>query len=70
MWTDAWKELIAGSKFKEMPDFGTARKGHVLLCRIMEIRSGLRILKLGNFKEVSEVRYQVLVCFRKAFLLI
>lgn len=31
MWTDEWKKLVAGSKFKEMPDFGTARKGRLAL---------------------------------------
>ena len=28
MWDDSWKALIAGSKFKTLPDFGTVRKGH------------------------------------------
>ncbi|WP_206022236.1 DUF1080 domain-containing protein [Pseudoflavitalea sp. G-6-1-2] len=27
MWDDQWKQLIAGSKFKSMPDFGTYKKG-------------------------------------------
>ena len=31
MWTDAWKEMVANSKFKDMPDFGTAKKGHIAL---------------------------------------
>lgn len=31
MWTEEWKKLIAGSKFAEMPGFGTARKGHIAL---------------------------------------
>jgi cytochrome c len=26
-----WKEMIAGSKFKSMPAFGTSRKGHIAL---------------------------------------
>jgi hypothetical protein len=26
-----WKEMIAGSKFKSMPMFGTSRKGHIAL---------------------------------------
>ena len=29
MWDDAWKQLVAGSKFKNMPDFGKYQKGHV-----------------------------------------
>lgn len=29
MWDDAWKKMIAGSKFKDMPDFGTYSKGHI-----------------------------------------
>jgi len=29
MWNDHWKELIANSKFKDMPNFGTFRKGHI-----------------------------------------
>ncbi|RTL58346.1 MAG: DUF1080 domain-containing protein [Sphingobacteriales bacterium] len=31
MWDDNWKKLIAGSKFKDMPDFGTFKKGHIAL---------------------------------------
>jgi len=27
----AWDKMVAGSKFKTMPDFGTARKGHIAL---------------------------------------
>ncbi|MDP4258157.1 MAG: DUF1080 domain-containing protein [Bacteroidota bacterium] len=29
LWDDHWKQMVAGSKFKEWPDFGTFRKGHV-----------------------------------------
>ena len=29
MWDDHWKELIAAVKFKDMPGFGTFRKGHI-----------------------------------------
>lgn len=28
---DAWKQMIAGSKFKQWPDFGTIFKGHIAL---------------------------------------
>lgn len=31
MWTPAWKEMIAKSKFKSMPLFGTIKKGHLVL---------------------------------------
>lgn len=31
MWDDNWKALIAGSKFKDMPGFGTFKKGHIVL---------------------------------------
>jgi len=31
LWNDAWKQLIAGSKFKDMPGFGTFRSGHIAL---------------------------------------
>jgi hypothetical protein len=31
MWEDNWKKLIAGSKFKDMPDFGTYKKGKIAL---------------------------------------
>ena len=31
MWDDAWKKLVAGSKFKEWPAFGTIKKGHIAL---------------------------------------
>jgi hypothetical protein len=29
MWDDNWKKLIAGSKFKDMADFGTYKKGRI-----------------------------------------
>lgn len=31
MWDDNWKQLVANSKFKTMPDFGTFRKGKIAL---------------------------------------
>lgn len=31
MWDDAWKKMIAGSKFKEFPGFGTYKKGKLCL---------------------------------------
>jgi|SRR6218665_122666 len=31
MWDDNWKQLIAGSKFKSMPDFGTFKTGRIAL---------------------------------------
>lgn len=31
MFTEEWKKMIAESKFKTKPDFGTARKGHIAL---------------------------------------
>ena len=31
MWNDNWKQLIAASKFKNMPDFGTFKKGKIAL---------------------------------------
>ena len=31
LWNDEWKALVAGSKFKEWPDFGTYKKGHIAL---------------------------------------
>ena len=31
LWDDSWKKLVAGSKFKEWPDFGTYKKGHIAL---------------------------------------
>jgi Domain of Unknown Function (DUF1080) len=31
MWDDNWKKMIAGSKFKEMPGFGTYKKGKIAL---------------------------------------
>lgn len=31
MWDDNWRQLIAGSKFKDMPDFGTFKKGRIAL---------------------------------------
>lgn len=31
MWDDSWAQLIAGSKFKDMPGFGIFHKGHIAL---------------------------------------
>lgn len=31
LWTPAWKQLIAHSKFATMPDFGSFQKGHIAL---------------------------------------
>ncbi|WP_226391004.1 3-keto-disaccharide hydrolase [Penaeicola halotolerans] len=31
MWTPEWEEMIAGSKFKDMPGFGTFKKGKIAL---------------------------------------
>lgn len=31
LWDDAWKKMVAASKFKDMPGFGTGRKGHIAL---------------------------------------
>jgi hypothetical protein len=31
MWNDHWKELINACKFKDIPNFGTFRKGHIAL---------------------------------------
>jgi hypothetical protein len=31
MWDDTWRQLIAGSKFKDMPDFGTFKSGKIAL---------------------------------------
>lgn len=31
MWTDEWRSMIAGSKFKDMKGFGTVKKGHICL---------------------------------------
>ncbi|WP_242918362.1 3-keto-disaccharide hydrolase [Pontibacter liquoris] len=31
MWDDNWKKLIAGSKFADMPDFGTFKSGKIAL---------------------------------------
>jgi len=31
MFTDEWAKMIANSKFKDMPDFGLAKKGHIAL---------------------------------------
>jgi hypothetical protein len=29
MWDDNWRKMVAGSKFKAWPDFGTFHKGHI-----------------------------------------
>ncbi|MBL7721608.1 MAG: DUF1080 domain-containing protein, partial [Chitinophagaceae bacterium] len=29
VWDDSWRKLVAGSKFKNMPGFGTYKKGRI-----------------------------------------
>ncbi len=31
LWDDSWRQLIAGSKFKDMPDFGSFKNGKIAL---------------------------------------
>lgn len=31
LWDDSWKKLVAGSKFKSMPNWGTFTSGHIAL---------------------------------------
>lgn len=31
LWDDNWKQLVAGSKFKDMPDFGKFKSGKIVL---------------------------------------
>jgi len=31
LWDDTWKKMVAGSKFKQWPDFGTFKEGHIAL---------------------------------------
>src|SRR5882724_11802647 len=31
LWDDNWKKMVASSKFKQWPDFGTFKKGHIAL---------------------------------------
>jgi hypothetical protein len=31
MWSDEWNQLVAGSKFKHMPDFAKFKSGHIAL---------------------------------------
>jgi len=31
LWDDNWKKMVAGSKFKQWPDFGTFKEGHIAL---------------------------------------
>ncbi|MER3498660.1 MAG: hypothetical protein C4308_08520 [Chitinophagaceae bacterium] len=31
LWDDSWKQLVANSKFKSMPDFGVFKKGKIAL---------------------------------------
>jgi len=31
LWDDNWKKMVAKSKFKQWPDFGTFTKGHIAL---------------------------------------
>lgn len=31
LWDDNWKKMVAGSKFKAYPDFGTYKSGHIAL---------------------------------------
>ena len=31
LWTDAWKQQVAQTKFKDMPGYGTSKEGHIAL---------------------------------------
>lgn len=31
LWDDNWRKMVAGSKFKQWPDFGTFKSGHIAL---------------------------------------
>ncbi|MEL6674769.1 MAG: family 16 glycoside hydrolase [Bacteroidota bacterium] len=50
LWDDAWKEMVAGSKFKDMPGFGTYQKGHISLQDHSDRVSfrNIKIRKLGS----------------------
>jgi len=47
LWDDNWKEMIANSKFKDMPAFGIAKRV-IFHCKTIVIKYGLKILKLKN----------------------
>lgn len=48
MWNDHWKELIAAVKFKDMPGFGTFRKGHIALQGTENGKIWFRNIKIKN----------------------
>lgn len=47
---DAWKKLIAGSKFKEMPDFGKTTSGRIMLQDHGGDRVWFRNMKIRQLK--------------------
>ncbi len=46
MYTPAWDEMIANSKFKDMPGFGRATKGHIALQDHGDARVAFRNIKI------------------------
>ncbi len=49
IWDDAWKKNIAGTKFKDMPGFGTFKKGKISL-KTMVLMCCIKIQKLKTLK--------------------
>jgi hypothetical protein len=50
MWDNHWRKLISHTKFKTMPNFGTFRKGHILLQGTEDGKVWFRNIKIKTFK--------------------
>ncbi|MGN6617708.1 MAG: 3-keto-disaccharide hydrolase [Ilyomonas sp.] len=50
LWNQHWKDLIAAVKFKDMPNFGTFRKGHIALQGTENGKIWFRNIKIKELK--------------------
>ena len=70
MWDDNWKKLIAGSKFKDMPGFGTYKKGKICFRRRFTriFKFTKRVAKFiirGNFAYSKKIFYTSKIASKK-----
>ena len=50
LWSEEWDDLVTKSKFKDMPDFGKNKKGHIALQDHGDIVSyrNIRVIRLND----------------------